>query len=314
MLDVRRLRLLRELARRGTIAAVAEAMAFTPSAVSQQLSALEREAGVALLQRTGRRVRLTPAGHTLVGHAEAVLARLEQAEADLANTEAGLTGRLRIGAFPSATQAFIPAALSALAADHPGLEPHVAELDPALVADALRAGELDVALVHDYDLVPFPPEAGVRTEPLYREIMFLASTTPRAATPDTVLTTCRDEPWIVATTGTRCHTMTMRACQAAGFLPHIRHRIDEFGTVLAFVAAGHGVALVPELGAAHPPATVILTELPIARHTRIAFRAGADRHPAIAAFAAAMHATVGASGARGSVNAPPRHHQRPFEA
>ncbi|MEV6430394.1 LysR family transcriptional regulator [Nocardia sp. NPDC051463] len=292
MLDVRRLRLLRELARRGTIAAVAQAMAFTPSAVSQQLSALEREAGVALLQRTGRRVTLTPAGLTLVGHTEAVLARLEEAEADLANTEAGLTGPLRIGAFPSATQAFIPAALSRLATDHPGLEPQVAELDPALVSDALRAGKLDVALVHDYDLVPFPSEIGVRTEPLYRETMFLASTTPRAAAPGGVLATCRDDPWIVATTGTRCHTMTIRACRAAGFLPHIRHQIDEFATALAFVAAGQGVALVPELGATHPSAEVILTELPIARHTRIAFREGAERHPAIVAFTRAMNATV----------------------
>ncbi|MFQ6396328.1 LysR substrate-binding domain-containing protein [Nocardia sp. KC 131] len=294
MLDVRKLRLLRELARRGTIAAVAEALAFTPSAVSQQLSALEREAGVALLQRTGRRVTLTPAGHTLVGHAEVVLARLEQAQADLADSEAGPTGALRIGAFPSATQAFIPAALRTLAQDHPGLQPRVAELDPALVSDALRAGELDVALVHDYDLVPFPPEAGVHTEPLYRETMFLASTTPRTTT-DAVLATCRDEQWIVATTGTRCHTMTIRACQAAGFLPHIRHQIDEFATVLAFVAAGQGVALVPEASAARPPAGVILTELPIARHTRIAFRAGADQHPAIVAFTAAMNATVRAT-------------------
>jgi DNA-binding transcriptional LysR family regulator len=292
MLDVRRLRLLRELARRGTIAAVADAMAFTPSAVSQQLSALEREAGVALLQRTGRRVTLTPAGHTLVGHAEAVLARLEEARADLANTEAGLTGPLRIGAFPSATQAFIPAALSALAADHPGLEPRVAELDPALVADALRAGELDVALVHDYDLVPFPPEAGVSSEPLYSEIVFLASTTHHPATSDMVLDAWRDEPWIVATTGTRCHTMTIRACQAAGFLPHIHHQIDEFSTVLAFVAAGHGVALIPELGAANPPPDVTLTKLPISRHTRIAFRAGAQQHPAIIAFTTAMKATL----------------------
>ncbi|WP_228000555.1 LysR family transcriptional regulator [Nocardia australiensis] len=293
MLDVRRLRLLRELALRGTIAAVAQAMAFTPSAVSQQLSALEREAGVELLQRTGRRVTLTAAGHTLVGHAEAVLARLEQAQADLVNTEAGLTGPLRIGAFPSATQAFIPAALSALVTEHPGLEPRVAELDPALVADALRAGELDVALVHDYDLVPFPAEAGVRTEPLYREAMFLASTIDHAQSPGAGLDAWRAEPWIVATAGTRCHTMTIRACQAAGFLPHIRHRIDEFATVLAFVAAGHGVALVPELGAVDPPANVVLTKLPIARHTRIAFRAGADRHPAIAAFTAALDDALG---------------------
>ncbi|MFF0531847.1 LysR substrate-binding domain-containing protein [Nocardia amikacinitolerans] len=289
MLDVRRLRLLRELARRGTIAAVAEALAFTPSAVSQQLTALEREAGVALLERTGRRVALTPAGHTLVAHADAVLARLEEAEADLADARAGLTGPLRIGAFPSATQAFIPDTLTRLVTTHPGLEPLVTELDPARVAAALRAGELDVALVHDYDLVPFPPEPGVHTEPLYREAMFLAADT---ATPDATLDTWRDAPWIVATAGTRCHTMTLRACQAAGFTPRIHHQVDDFTTVLAFVAAGHGVALVPELSATEPPPGVHLVRLPIARTTTIACRAGAGRHPAVSAFATAVRAAL----------------------
>src|SRR5713101_8157620 len=101
MLDVRRLRLLRELALRGTIAAVAEALAFTPSAVSQQLSALEREAGVPLLERTGRRVTLTPAGTNLVGHAEAVLERLERAAADLADTHSGLAGSVCNGTLPT---------------------------------------------------------------------------------------------------------------------------------------------------------------------------------------------------------------------
>ncbi|MFD6971353.1 LysR family transcriptional regulator, partial [Streptomyces sp. NPDC059949] len=121
MLDVRRLRLLRELARRGTIAAVAEALSFSPSAVSQQLGVLEREAGLPLLERTGRRVRLTPAGQNLVRHAEAVLERLEQADADLAEARGGLAGALRIGAFPTAIRAIVPAALVALAGRHPRL-------------------------------------------------------------------------------------------------------------------------------------------------------------------------------------------------
>lgn len=292
MLDVRRLRLLRELARRGTIAAVAEALAFTPSAVSQQLSALEREAGTSLLTRTGRTVALTPAGHLLVRHADAVLAVLERAEAELADTAAGLAGPLRIGAFPSATQAFVPAALRALAEVHPGLESRVVELDPAEVADALRAGELDVALVHDYDFVPFPAEPGIETRPLCTEAMFLAGTEspPRAGLAD-----CRDAAWIVATTGTRCHAMTVRACQAAGFTPSVRHQIDDFATVLAFVAAGHGVALVPELGIAAGPANVVLTRVPICRRTLLAFRAGAGGHPAVEAIHAALAAALAES-------------------
>ncbi|MEV0411560.1 LysR substrate-binding domain-containing protein [Streptomyces sp. NPDC050448] len=319
MLDVRRLRLLRELARRGTIAAVAEALAFSPSAVSQQLGVLEREAGLPLLERTGRRVRLTPAGQNLVRHAEAVLERLEQADADLAEARSGLAGALRIGAFPTAIRAIVPAALVTLARRHPGLEPMVSETDPAAVAHALRAGDLDVALIHEYDFVPAPQEPGLATEPLYREAMYLAApAAATAATADAIATAttaaaersagrdaARDgdqgavlrshaaAPWITATPGTLCHAMALRACQAAGFTPRIRHRVDEFPTVLALVAVGQGVAVVPQLGVMGPadPA-VSLTRLLMERRTKVAFRSGAATHPAVAAFGAALRAAV----------------------
>ncbi|WP_406186526.1 LysR family transcriptional regulator [Streptomyces sp. NBC_01006] len=305
MLDVRRLRLLRELARRGTIAAVAEALAFSPSAVSQQLAVLEREAGLPLLERTGRRVRLTPTGQNLVRHAEAVLERLEQADADLAEARGGLAGALRIGAFPTAIRAIVPAALVALARRHPGLEPMVSETDPAAVAHALRAGDLDVALIHEYDFVPAPQEPGLTTQPLYRESMYLAAPAAAAAGaaaaaatapgPDqgAVLRAHADAPWITATHGTLCHAMALRACQAAGFTPRIRHRVDEFPTVLALVAAGQGVAVVPQLGVTGPadPA-VSLTRLLMERRTQVAFRSGAAAHPAVAAFGAALRAAV----------------------
>ncbi|MFF4851584.1 LysR family transcriptional regulator [Streptomyces sp. NPDC001194] len=313
MLDVRRLRLLRELARRGTIAAVAEALAFSPSAVSQQLAVLEREAGLPLLERTGRRVRLTPAGQNLVRHAEAVLERLEQADADLAEARSGLAGALRVGAFPTAIRAIVPAALVDLARRHPGLEPMVSETDPAEVAHALRAGDLDVALVHEYDFVPAPQEPGLATQPLYRESMYLAApaqSVPAQAVPapaapvgaaapapgpeqGAVLRAHAGAPWITATPGTLCHAMTLRACQAAGFTPRIRHRVDEFPTVLALVAAGQGVAVVPQLGVMGPadPA-VSLTRLLMERRTKIAFRSGAGAHPAVAAFGAALRAAV----------------------
>ncbi|MFD8143144.1 LysR substrate-binding domain-containing protein [Streptomyces sp. NPDC059708] len=304
MLDVRRLRLLRELARRGTIAAVAEALAYSPSAVSQQLAVLEREAGLPLLERTGRRVRLTPAAQHLVGHAEAVLERLEQADADLAEARSGLAGVLRVGAFPTATRALVPAALVHLARRHPALEPMVHETDPAAVAHALRAGDLDVALVHEYDFVPAPAEPGLATRPLYGEAMYLAAPAgaepepergPGGAAPDqgAVLRAHRDAPWITATPGTLCHTMTLRACQAAGFTPRVRHRIDEFATVLALVAAGQGVAVVPQLGVAGPPGPgVALTRLHMERRTKIAYRSGAGAHPAVAAFAESLRAAV----------------------
>ncbi|MET7403197.1 LysR family transcriptional regulator [Dactylosporangium sp. NPDC005572] len=282
MLDVRKLRLLRELAHRGTIAAVATANAYTPSAVSQQLAALEREAGAALLARTGRRVELTPAGRVLAAHAEEVLAALERATAAVAATRTGLTGPLRIGAFPTAMRTLLPPALVAVASAHPGLELSVEELDPAAVPPKLRDGTLDVALVHDYDLVPIEPDPSLETAPLRDETIFVAAPTPLT------LPECRDRQWILSTPGTLCHAMTIRVCEAAGFTPRARHHADDFATVLAFVAAGQGVALVPELAADPLPPGVVLTPLPTRRRTRLAYRAGTATHPAVAAFAGAL--------------------------
>ncbi|MFF0457449.1 LysR family transcriptional regulator [Nocardia africana] len=289
MLDVRRLRLLRELAHRRTIAAVAEAMSYTPSAVSQQLTALEREAGVTLLERSGRRVTLTAAACRLVEHTESVLAILEQAEAELATAE--LTGALHIGAFPTAVQRILPHALVSLSRAHPRVELHVTELDPAAVPAALRAGTLDIALIQEYDYVPAEPEAGLETEPFLEEPVYLAARTTQP------LSAYRDAAWISGTPGTLCHTMTVRACEAAGFVPHIRHRSDDFGTVLALVAAGQGVAFIPQLAIPLHPETdttpVELTPLPIRRRTRIAYRAGTRTHPTISAARTALHATTG---------------------
>ena len=180
MIDVRRLRLLLELTRRGTITAVADALAYTPSAVSQQLAALEREAGVPLLERTGRKVALTPAGTVLARYAESVFAVLEEASAALAATRDSLTGPLRIGAFPSAARVILPPALVALGRDHPALELMVTELDPVDVPDALRTGALDVALTFVYDYVPAEPDPAVDTEPLLEEVVYLATADPGA--------------------------------------------------------------------------------------------------------------------------------------
>ena len=301
MLDVRKLRLLRELARCGTITAVAEALSYTPSAVSQQLAALEREAGVALLQRSGRRVTLTPAGAALAGQTEAILALLEQAAAALAAARAGLTGPLRIGAFPTAVRTILPAALVGLGREHPGLELMVTELDPADVPHALRSGALDIALTHEYDYVPTPPDPALATEPLLEESIYLASSGPPpepaapaapAAPAQDAIWRQRDAPWIMASPGTLCHAMAVRACQAAGFAPRIRHHADDFATVLALVAAGQGVALVPQLGAIGPPRDVTLTTLPTRRRTRIAYRNGTRHQPPVSACITAIRASV----------------------
>jgi DNA-binding transcriptional LysR family regulator len=293
MLDVRRLRLLRELSRLGTIAAVAQAFSYTPSAVSQQLTALEREAGVPLLRRAGRGVVLTPAGADLAARTESVLALLEEASAALAAGRTDLTGELRIGAFTTAVRTLLPGALVALGTQYPRLELHVTELDPADAPDALRTAALDIALVHEYDYVPAEPDPALDTEPLLTETIFLASAALPAGDDDPVRR-CRNVPWIVASPGTLCHLMAVRLCQAAGFTPKVRHHADDFATVLALVAAGQGVALVPELALADRPAAVELTALPARRRTRIAYRAGSGGHPAISACAAALREAVAA--------------------
>ncbi|AGZ42596.1 LysR family transcriptional regulator [Actinoplanes friuliensis] len=293
MLDVRRLRLLCDLSRLGTIAAVAQAHTYTASAVSQQLSALEREAGVALLERTGRRVTLTPAGNVLVEHAVTVLAALERTTAALAAVRSGLSGPLRIGAFPTAVRTLLPEALVELGRHHPGLELMVTELDPVDVPAALRERRLDVGLVHDYDVVPDSPDPALDATPLLDETVFLAVP---ARSAHTTLDDVRDAAWIVAGPGTLCHTATLRICGAAGFAPRARHQADDFATVLALVAANQGVSVVPALAAAQPPDGVRLIALPTRRRNRIAYRRGAAAHPAIAAFVTAIRARAGVSG------------------
>jgi DNA-binding transcriptional LysR family regulator len=281
MIDARRLRLLLELTRRGTITAVADALAYTPSAVSQQLAALEREAGMPLLKRTGRRVALTPAGTVLARYAESVLAVLEEASAALAATRDSLTGPLRIGAFPTAARTILPPALVALGRDHPALELMVTELDPVAVPDALRTGALDVALTFAYDYVPAQPDPALDTEPLLEETVYLATADPGR----TSIGDCRDAPWIAGSPDTLCHAMVVRACQASGFTPRIRHYADDFATVLALVAAGQGVSLIPQLGVSNAPADVTLSPQTSRRRTRIAYRKGNRHHPVVSAFA-----------------------------
>jgi DNA-binding transcriptional LysR family regulator len=293
MLDVRRLALLRDLARFGTIAAVAQARSYTPSAVSQQLAALQRDAGVALLARDGRRVSLTAAGSALVARTETVLAALEAADAGLAAARAGLSGTVRIGAFPSAVRTLLPPALVALGREHPGLDLMVTELDPVAVPGALRERRLDVALAHDYDIVPGEPDPALESVPLLEETVFLAVPAGFPAAGDPVAA-ARDADWIVASPGTLCHEVAMRACRAAGFAPRVRHHADDFTAVLALVAAGQGVALVPELGAEQPPSRAALLPLAARRRTSVACRRGAGGHPAVAACVAALRASVSA--------------------
>lgn len=287
MLDVRRLHLLRDLDRLGTITAVAAAHTYTPSAVSQQLSALERETGLALLERTGRTVTLTAAGHLLVQHTHQVLAALENTEAALAHLTTGLTGPLRIGAFPTAARTLLPQVLVTLGDQHPHLDLMITELDPVDVPAHLHNRTLDVGLLHDYDTVPAVPDPTLDTTPLLDETVYLAVPADTAATS---LADCAQTPWILATPGTLCHTVTHQVCHAAGFTPRPRHHADDFTTVLTLIAARQGVSLVPELAATNPPAGVRLIALSTRRQTRIVHRRGAATHPAIAAFTTTIRA------------------------
>ena len=251
MLDVRKLRVLRELSERGTIAATAEALSFTPSAISQQLSALERETGVELLAREGRRLTLTEPARRLVARTDEVLAALEAAEADLEASVGAVRGTIALAAFPTAAAALVPAVVAGLRAEHPALEVRVEELEPHDSLPALRLGEVDVALAHDYDTIPRTPDPAVR-----RAHADGRPTADRAArgTPARGAARCdladlAAERWIAGRPGTHCGTVVTTAGRAAGFEPEIAAHASEFATMLALVAAGLGVAMVPGLAA-----------------------------------------------------------------
>lgn len=286
MLDVRRLRLLRDLAQLGTIAAVAQRRSYTASAVSQQLTALEREAGVALLERTGRGVTLTEAGVILVDHAEIVIAQLERASADLTALTGAVTGELRIGAFPSSVRPIATPAVVALGSEHPRLRVRIVEIDPARAAEALRTGALDLALLQNYDCFPDNPDPTLDTEPVLDEIVYIAA---RSTVELTELTAVE---WISGTPGTLCDDATVRICENVGFAPNVRHRVDDFTAVLALVAAGQGVALVPEIATADVPEPVALTPLATRRRTSLACRGGTADDPRIRAGRLALHAAA----------------------
>ena len=220
---------------------------------------------------------------------QSVFAVLEEASAALAATRDSLTGPLRIGAFPTAARIILPPALVTLGREHPALELMVTELDPVDVPDALRTGALDVALTFVDDYVPAQPDPAVDTEPLLEETIYLASADPAR----TSIEDWRDAPWIAGSPGTLCHTMVIRACQACGFTPRIRHHADDFATVLALVAAGQGVSLIPQFGVINAPSEVTLAPLTSRRRTSIAYRKGTRHHPAIAAFAEAIRQSAG---------------------
>src|SRR5690348_7988051 len=181
MLDLRRLRLLSELARRGTIAEVGRAVGYSASAVSQSLSQLEREVGMSLLERDGRNVRLTAAAHRLVARTDRVLAELDAAEAELAAAQGTVRGELIVGAFPSAGARLIAPAVGELAARHPDLTISVREHEPEDGIALLRSGALDLLISESYENVPAAPVGGLEERLLLSEPLLLALPTAAGA-------------------------------------------------------------------------------------------------------------------------------------
>ncbi|HEV7753458.1 MAG TPA: LysR substrate-binding domain-containing protein [Baekduia sp.] len=249
MLDVRRLRVLREVASHGSFSAAAEALSYTQSAVSQQIAALEREAGSRLVERSARGVRMTDAGRALVCHADAILARLADAEDEL-HAIAGLRGgRLRLAAFPSACSTLMPLAVARFRERHPGVDLSLHPAEPEDGLRMLRTGEADIALSIEATFAP-PGPSDIDTVTLLDDPMYIMvhRDHPMAGRARLRLADLADDSWMVGTTGT-CPDVSifLRACQAAGFEPRIAFNLDDYHAIQGFVAAGMGVSFIPDL-------------------------------------------------------------------
>lgn len=296
VIDVRRLRLLRELDNRGTVAATAAALHLTPSAVSQQLAALAREAGVPLLDPVGRRVRLTAAAKVLLRHADEIFAQLERAEAALAAFEEGRVGEVTIAAFSTAITGIVAPALQELRVTHPGLRITVVDVGPPDCYDMLISGELDLA----FDFVATMPHDGRFEMVKMLDDLFdvaLPWDHPLACTEQVNLAQLADEDFIASRPGTACLEMVRAACAANGFAPRIRHRTDEFVAVLGLIAAGCGVGLIPRLAGLTSTDRVVLRPLvnAPARRLSVSLRRGSASAPHLAAVLDALAAAAGSA-------------------
>jgi DNA-binding transcriptional LysR family regulator len=250
MLDVKRLRVLREVAARGSFSAAAESLAYTQSAVSQQIAALEREARTVLVDRGARGVRLTEAGAALVAHADVILARLDDAEAELDAIAGARGGRIRLVSFPSAGATIAPRAIGRFRTEHPGVEVTLEPREPIEALECLRAGDCDIAVTLEATFDPIDVKGfdtvRLLDDPLY---VCLPADHPSARRKARVkLADLADESWILGTTS-RCPdgAILLRACQTAGFEPHIAFESDDYTAIQGFVAAGVGVCFIPDL-------------------------------------------------------------------
>lgn len=292
MLDVKRLRLLHELRHRGTLAAVADATNYSPSAVSQHLSLLEREAGVALLEKDGRRVRLTAAGERLALRAADVFASLERAEAEL-SLGGGPTGTVRVGVFQSAMLALIPAALRRMAAAAPRVRVEVVQREPERALRETWLREFDMVIAEQYPAHSAPHHEGLDRRALLSDDIRLAVPLD-AADAVSGLAGVRDAAWVMEPRGAASRHFAEQLCRTAGFEPDVRYETADLQAHATLVESGNAVALVPDLLWARQPARCGLIPLrgtPRRTIFTAARRAGADA-PAVAALRSVLEDTA----------------------
>ncbi|AWS44834.1 LysR family transcriptional regulator [Streptosporangium sp. 'caverna'] len=282
MLDVKRLVLLRDLAGYGTVTAVAEIHGVTPSAVSQQLRALEAEAGAALLRREGRTVRLTAAGSALAAQCEQVLAALERAHSAVRTLDGEVGGELMIGCLPSGLEVLAAPLAAALVRAHPRLRPRIVETEPEEALPLLKQRDLDLALTYRYPHLGRPLPDGLTAHELFDDPLVLA--VPEDLRGIEGLAALRHHPWITTPAPSACRDVMVHACQSAGFTPAIEHSYRDLRSALALVAVGRGVTILPMMLCRTPPPGLALIPLPgKGRTIEAVIRAGTESHPAIAA-------------------------------
>ncbi|MFJ2932789.1 LysR family transcriptional regulator [Streptomyces sp. NPDC087219] len=294
MIEARRLHILRAVADHRTVTAAAAALYLTPSAVSQQLAALEQETGHRLVDRSARGARLTPAGEILLSHANAVLAQLERAESELAAYGSGEAGTVTVAAFATGIGLVVAPAIRALAGSAPGIRVRVrdAEGDESLMMVLDR--QVDVAVAVEYRGAPGEDDARLTRVPLYAEPFdaVLPPGHPLAAGERVALGDLAKDAWIGQSAGNPCHDVTVLACEYAGFTLNPEHSSDDFRAVVALAAASAGVALVPRSALRGMDLTGVevrpIEGVAPTRRVFAAVRRGAEDHPLISPVLTAL--------------------------
>lgn len=249
MLNTNRLNVLREVVANGSFSVAADALSYSQSAVSQAIATLEAEVGAPLIERDRRGVRPTAAGAALATHAEGILARMDDAEAEVAAIAGGRGGRLRIASFPTAGATLMPQAVARFGAAHPGVEVSLAEGESEQIASRLRAGDFEIVILFEFVGVGERLGAGIRRFELLDDPLHLALPAEHrlANRRKLRLEDLREESWIQTSAAGPCARHVVRSCHAAGFEPRVSFESDDYQTVQGLVAAGVGVALIPRL-------------------------------------------------------------------